>query len=149
MPSTASVQTTIAPSIAALVRKGMIAIAVGRSPVTRRRLSPKPACHGPTHGPDPTRSAQPAVSPVGNGAVDPDPDVNGHVASEGHGLAGCIERDDHCARQPAHPAQLIADRLGRSLRTPELFEMAQGGRLLGPFLLTVGQELGGRSPPGP
>ena len=69
IPSADCVQTTIAPSIAVLVRSGMIAIAVGSSPTTRRRVVPKPASQGPTHGPAPTRSAQPAVSSAGSGLL--------------------------------------------------------------------------------
>ena len=114
MPSTASVQTTIAPSIAVLVRRGMIAIAVGASLGTRRSVDPKPASHGPTHGPAPTRSAHPTVRPRGRGTVHPDADVDGLVASEGHGLPGRVEGDDEHHRQAGHPAQLVADRPGRS-----------------------------------
>ena len=77
MPSTASVQTTIAPSIAVLVRSGMIAIAVGGSPGTRRRDEPKPASQGRPTVRRRRAPPSPTVSAGGQGAVHPDADVDG------------------------------------------------------------------------
>ena len=144
MPSAASVQTTIAPSMAVLVRSGSMAIAVdglgGDTP--QRRAEAAFVRADPGSCPDPLRPADGELRR--QRAVHADADVDGSSRASG---TACPAASMATTSTPVSPViALSSSQTAWAVASADLadFEMAERGRLLGPLLFPIGQGLGGR-----